>query len=82
MHLISNQPEYRLHSQLDNAEYSIKNKIKNREPVLINIEDAKEKKIKNNDIVLIFNERGKVLAGARLTDKIMKGVLVLSLIHI
>ena len=78
MHLISNQPEYRLHSQLDNAEYSIKNKIKNREPVLINIEDAKEKKIKNNDIVLIFNERGKVLAGARLTDKIMKGVLVLS----
>ena len=78
MHLISNQPKYRLHSQLDNAEYSIKNKIKNREPVLINIEDAKEKKIKNNDIVLIFNERGKVLAGARLTDKIMKGVLVLS----
>jgi biotin/methionine sulfoxide reductase len=78
MHLISNQPEYRLHSQLDNSEYSIKNKIKNREPVLINIEDAKEKKIKNNDIVLIFNERGKVLAGARLTDKIMKGVLVLS----
>ena len=78
MHLISNQPEYRLHSQLDNAEYSIKNKIKNREPVLINIEDAKEKKIKNNDIVLIFNERGKVLEGDRLTDKIMKGVLVLS----
>ena len=32
MHLISNQPEYRLLSQLDNAEYSIKNKIKTESP--------------------------------------------------
>jgi biotin/methionine sulfoxide reductase len=77
LHLISNQPEYRLHGQLDNAEYSLKNKIKNREPVTINIIDAKERNIKNEDIVLIFNERGKVLAGARITDEIMKGVVVL-----
>jgi biotin/methionine sulfoxide reductase len=78
LHLLSNQPEYRLHGQLDNAEYSLKNKIKDREPVLINIEDAKERNIENNDIVLIFNKRGRVLAGARLSDEIMKGVLVLS----
>ena len=77
LHLISNQPEYRLHGQLDNAEYSLKNKIKNREPVTINTIDAKERNIKNEDIVLIFNERGKVLAGARITDEIMKGVVVL-----
>ena len=78
LHLISNQPESRLHSQLDNAEYSLKSKIKNREPVLINSQDAKERNIKNDDILLIFNKRGKVLAGARLSDDIMKGVLVLS----
>jgi biotin/methionine sulfoxide reductase len=78
LHLISNQPEYRLHGQLDNAEYSLKNKIKDREPVLINIEDAKERNIENNDVVLIFNKRGRVLAGARLSDEIMRGVLVLS----
>ena len=78
LHLLSNQPEYRLHGQLDNAEYSLKNKIKDREPVLINVEDAKERNIENNDIVLIFNKRGRVLAGARLSDEIMKGVLVLS----
>lgn len=78
LHLISNQPEYRLHGQLDNAEYSLKNKIKDREPVLINIEDAKERNIENNDIVLIFNKRGRVLAGARLSNQIMRGVLVLS----
>ncbi len=78
LHLISNQPEYRLHGQLDNAKYSLKNKIKDREPVLINFEDAKERNIDNNDIVLIFNKRGKVFAGARLSDEVMRGVLVLS----
>ena len=78
LHLISNQPEYRLHGQLDNAEYSLKNKIKDREPVLINTEDAKERNIENNDVVLIFNKRGRVLAGARLSNEIMRGVLVLS----
>ena len=78
LHLISNQPEYRLHGQLDNAKYSLKNKIKNREPVLMNSKDAEDRNIKNNDIVLIFNKRGKVLAGARLSDAVMRGVLVLS----
>ena len=78
LHLISNQPEYRLHGQLDNAKYSLNNKIKNREPVLINSRDAEDRNIKDNDIVLIFNKRGKVLAGARLSDAVMKGVLVLS----
>ena len=67
-----------MHSQLDNAEYSLKNKIKDREPVLINSKDAKDRSIKNNDIVLIHNKRGRVLAGARLSDSIMKGVLILS----
>ena len=78
LHLISNQPEYRLHGQLDNADYSLKNKIKDREPVLINSADAKERNIENNDIVLIFNKRGRVFAGARLSDDVSKGVLVLS----
>ena len=78
LHLISNQPEYRLHGQLDNADYSLKNKIKDREPVLINSADAKERNIENNDIVLIFNKRGRVFAGARLSDEVSKGVLVLS----
>ena len=78
LHLISNQPEYRLHGQLDNADYSLKNKIKDREPVLINSADAKERNIENNDIVLIFNKRGRVFAGARLSDEVSKGVIVLS----
>ena len=78
LHLISNQPANRMHGQLDNAYSSKKNKIKGREPVIINFLDANKRNIKNNDIVLIYNQRGKVLAGARLSDQVMQGVLVLS----
>ena len=78
LHLISNQPRHRLHGQLDNAYSSQKNKIKGREPVIINPSDAAKRKIQNGDIVMIFNNRGKVLAGAQISDKVMPGVVILS----
>ena len=78
LHLISNQPKYRLHGQLDNSYYSKKSKIKGREPILINTIDAKIRGINNKDIVLVYNKRGRVLAGAKLTKDVMKGVVVLS----
>ena len=78
LHLISNQPTHRLHSQLDNAEMSQKNKIHGKEPVMINSKDASDRDIKNGDIVLLYNARGKVLAGAKISDNIMQGVVVLS----
>ena len=78
LHLISNQPTHRLHSQLDNAEMSQKNKIHGKEPVMINSKDASDRDIKNGDIVLLYNARGKVLAGAKISDNIMPGVVVLS----
>ena len=70
LHLISNQPTHRLHSQLDNAEMSQKNKIHGKEPVMINSKDASDRDIKNGDIVLLYNARGKVLAGAKISDNI------------
>ena len=39
LHMISNQPRYRLHSQLDNGDLSQSRKIANREPVWINPKD-------------------------------------------
>jgi len=59
LHLISNQPKYRLHSQLDNAEMSQNSKIHGKEPVMINSKDALDRDIKNGDIVLLYNARGK-----------------------
>ncbi len=78
LHLISNQPSHRLHSQLDNAEMSQKSKIHGKEPVMINSKDAAERDINNGDIVMLYNARGRVLAGAKISDNVMPGVVVLS----
>ena len=78
LHLISNQPKHRLHGQLDNGSDSKSSKVNNREPVIINSKDAKKRSIKNNDIVMLYNNRGKVLAGAVLSEDVMEGVVVLS----
>ena len=78
LHLISSQPKHRLHSQLDNGLDSQNSKINGREPVLINSNDALNRDIENGDIVLLYNARGKVLAGANISDNVMPGVVVLS----
>jgi len=75
--LISGQPGTRLHSQLDNGATSLAAKVQQREPVLINPEDAAERGISNGDVVELFNSRGKCLAGARITDEIRKGCVFL-----
>ncbi len=78
LHLISNQPQNRLHGQLDNGKYSQNEKINGKEPIIINLNDAKIRNINNGDIVKVFNERGALLAGAKLSDDVMQGVVVLS----
>ena len=75
--LISGQPATRLHSQFDNGAVSLKQKIDGREPVLINPTDAKTRGISDGDIVELFNDRGRCLAGARVTDDVMQGVVFL-----
>jgi trimethylamine-N-oxide reductase (cytochrome c) len=40
-----------------------------------NPEEAAKRNIKNGDIVEIYNERGRVLAGAYVTERIMPGVV-------
>jgi len=44
------------------------------EPLWLNPSEAEKRGIKNGDIVKIFNERGIVLAGAYVTERIMPGV--------
>ena len=78
LHLLSGQPEARLHSQFDNGAYSRKSKIKDREPVLINPEDAAARGISDGEIVRLFNERGACLAGARVTEEVRRGVVFLN----
>ncbi|MEM8774041.1 MAG: molybdopterin-dependent oxidoreductase [Pseudomonadota bacterium] len=75
--LISGQPGTRLHSQYDNGVLSLSAKIQGREPVLIHPADAEPRGISDGEIVELFNERGRCLAGARVTKDVMKGVVFL-----
>jgi len=78
LHLVSNQPTTRLHSQLDCGKTSVAGKVQNREPVLIHPQDAAAREISDGDVVRLYNDRGACLAGARISDDVRPGVVVLS----
>ena len=78
LHLISNQPLRRMHSQLDFGTPSQDTKIAGREPVLLHPDDAASRGIADGDVVRLFNDRGACLAGAMVTDRIRPGVVRLS----
>ena len=78
LHLMTNQPSTRLHSQLDNGPVSRGSKVQGREPVRIHPDDAAARGIADGDIVRLFNERGACLAGAIVSDAVRPGVLQLA----
>ncbi|MBP5855992.1 molybdopterin guanine dinucleotide-containing S/N-oxide reductase [Marivibrio halodurans] len=78
LHLISNQPRKRLHSQLDHGKASTDAKIKGREPCRLNPADAAARGIAAGDIVRLFNDRGACLAGAMIDEGVMPGVVELA----
>ena len=78
LHLISNQPVGRLHSQLDHGEYSQAHKVGGREPCRLNPADATVRGIEAGNIVRVFNDRGACLAAALVSDAVMPGVVQLS----
>jgi len=78
LHLISNQPSTRLHSQLDIGVVSGDGKVKGREPVWIHPSDAAPRGIADGDIVRVFNDRGAVLAGAVVTERVQPRAIQLA----
>jgi biotin/methionine sulfoxide reductase len=78
LHLVSSQPRYRLHSQMDGGPVSARGKVDGREAVAINPADAARRGIADGDVVRVFNARGACLAGAVVTDAVTPGVLRLS----
>jgi len=78
LHLISNQPSTKLHSQLDHGSYSRAAKINQREPILLHPIDAEQRKLKAGDVVTVFNDRGACLAGVTIGDQIRQGVVQMS----
>ena len=78
LHLISNQPSTRLHSQYDNGGYSQESKVKGREPIRLHPDDAHARGIADGDVVRVFNDRGACLAGAVLDPNLRRSVVQLS----
>ncbi len=66
LHLLSPQPERRLHSQLDRTAYSQDGKIRGKEVLTMHPDTAKIRGIGAGTIVRVFNDRGACLAGVKL----------------
>jgi len=78
LHLVSNQPKTRLHSQLDHGRTSRNAKIKDREPMRMHPADARQRGIVEGDVVRIFNDRGACLAGVQFAKAVRPGVIELA----
>jgi biotin/methionine sulfoxide reductase len=74
LHLLSDQPARRLHGQLDHSPHSLAGKVSGREGVYLNPDDAARRGIGYGDIIELFNDRGRCLAGAILSADIAPGV--------
>jgi biotin/methionine sulfoxide reductase len=75
LHLISNQPKTRLHSQLDVGATSRQSKVRGREPARMHPDDAAARGLHDGDAILIRNARGSCLAGLVISDAIRPGVV-------
>ena len=78
LHLVSNQPRTRLHSQWDHGSTSRNAKISGLESVRMHPDDAELRGIEAGDVVRLFNARGACLAGVSITNKLRRGVVELA----
>ena len=78
LHLISNQPDVRLHSQNDNGPRSRNSKTAGRETCVLHEKTAKKYDLKTGDFILITNERGACFAGVNISTALRQDIIVLS----
>ncbi|MEA3411549.1 MAG: molybdopterin-dependent oxidoreductase [Pseudomonadota bacterium] len=73
-HLISPHPRHRTHSIFNNCSWL---RETYEQEVTINASDAKKLGIKTGDTVEVWNDRGKVVVPAYVTERLMPGVAVI-----
>lgn len=78
LHLISNQPSDKLHSQLDHGSVSRAGKINGRQPVRLHPALATQKNIAEGDVVRVYNDRGACYCGAVLDEGMRRDVICVS----
>ncbi|MGV3549418.1 molybdopterin-dependent oxidoreductase [Rhizobium sp.] len=77
LHLISNQPSGKLHSQYDNGSTSRRLKTAGREKVRMHPEDALARDLGDGDVAKISSRRGACIAVVAITPDIVPGVIQL-----
>ncbi|AUQ52434.1 Anaerobic dehydrogenase, typically selenocysteine-containing (plasmid) [Phaeobacter inhibens] len=75
LHMISNQPRNKLHSQLDHGAVSQADRPKGVEPMTMHPRDAAVRGLIEGQIVKIHNTRGACLAELRISDMIRPGAI-------
>ena len=78
LHIATSHSKGRLHSQLCGTVMRDTYAVAGREPCMINMADAQARGIQNGDVVRVFNDRGQILAGAKVTNAIRPGVIRVS----
>jgi biotin/methionine sulfoxide reductase len=78
LHLISDQPADKLHSQWDPSPHSEATKVAGRQPVFMHPQDARARGLEDGAVVRVFNDRGACLAGLRVSPDVRPGVVRLS----
>ncbi|MEM2216740.1 MAG: molybdopterin-dependent oxidoreductase, partial [Nitrososphaerota archaeon] len=77
-------PKFRFHGKFDDVSwFNEVYKVRGPdgylyEPILINPIDAGRRGIKHGDIVMVYNDRGRVLAGAVISERVIPGEVLLS----
>lgn len=77
LHVVSPHPYNRLHSQMANCNLRLEENIQGRQHLRINSQDAAQRNIRQGDLVELYNDRGRLIAGAQVSDDIMPGVVSL-----
>jgi biotin/methionine sulfoxide reductase len=78
LHLISNQPRTRLHSQWDMGEVSQDAKVEGLEPIRLHPAEATARGLRDGSVARVWNHRGATLAGVRIDDAVRPGVAELA----
>jgi biotin/methionine sulfoxide reductase len=78
LHLLSFQPATRLHSQLDPGRISAADKIGGREALKMHPADAAARGLAEGQVVRVHNARGACLAGLRLDEGVLPGVVLMA----
>ncbi|MCC6955614.1 MAG: molybdopterin-dependent oxidoreductase [Anaerolineales bacterium] len=80
LQLLQAHPKYRFHGKFNDVSWLAENyKIKGSdgypyEPIYMRPEDAEARGLVDGDIARVFNDRGQVLAGVVLTERLVPGV--------